>query len=84
MCAEALANVAKHARGAGARIDVTSDGSVLRATVADDGPGGATASGSGLTGLRDRVEIMGGRLSVSSSPAGTTVVAELPLGHRRG
>jgi signal transduction histidine kinase len=49
--------------------------------VRDDGRGGADlAGGSGLVGLKDRMEALGGRLSVESAPgAGTTVQAELPL-----
>ena len=47
--------------------------------VADDGPGGANPAGSGLTGLRHRVEALDGTLSVESSPErGTRVRAELP------
>jgi signal transduction histidine kinase len=55
------------------------DGTVL-AEVADDGAGGADpAAGSGLRGLADRVEALGGRLTVDSPPgAGTTLRAELP------
>jgi signal transduction histidine kinase len=50
--------------------------------VRDDGRGGADlGGGSGLVGLKDRVEALGGRLSVQSAPgAGTAVQAELPLG----
>jgi len=49
--------------------------------IADEGPGGADAAGSGLTGLRSRVEALDGTLSVTSPPGGgTTVRAELPCG----
>jgi signal transduction histidine kinase len=48
--------------------------------VSDDGRGGAEVGGSGLVGLKDRVEALGGRFSVqTASDAGTTVHAELPL-----
>jgi signal transduction histidine kinase len=54
---------------------------VLRLRVSDDGRGGADPSGgSGLLGLKDRVEALGGRFSLDTAPdAGTTVRAELPL-----
>jgi signal transduction histidine kinase len=80
--AEALTNVAKHADGAAARVRVTlgaDDTLVLE--IADDGPGGADAAGSGLTGLRSRVEALDGTLAVMSAPgAGTTITAQLPCG----
>jgi signal transduction histidine kinase len=78
---ESLANVAKYAPAAHVRIQVTEAGQRLRVRVTDDGPGGADPGrGSGLRGLADRVEALGGRLSVRS-PAGrgTTVEAQLPL-----
>jgi signal transduction histidine kinase len=76
---EALTNAAKHARGAAARVVLRQDGVRLLVEIADDGPGGADPAGSGLTGLRGRVEALDGTLTVSSVPgAGTTVRAELP------
>jgi signal transduction histidine kinase len=82
--AEALTNVAKYARAESASVVVTSDHERLRLTVRDDGVGGATLEGgSGLRGLRDRVEALDGWLDVDSPPGlGTTVVAEIPLGSR--
>ena len=55
---------------------------MLRVEVVDNGVGGAdTANGSGLTGLADRVAVLGGTLSVTSPPgAGTMIAAELPCG----
>jgi PAS domain S-box-containing protein len=78
--AEALTNVAKYARASEARIDVRRDDGRLVVEVADDGVGGADASkGSGLRGLADRVEALGGRLEVSSpAGGGTTLRATLP------
>jgi signal transduction histidine kinase len=77
--AEALTNVAKHARGARARVTVARHGERLVATVSDDGPGGADPAGGGLTGLRHRVEALDGTLAVTSPPGGgTTIRAELP------
>src|SRR5262249_22826539 len=55
---EALTNAAKHARGAAARVVLRQDGELLLVEVADDGPGGADPAGSGLTGLRGRVEAL--------------------------
>jgi signal transduction histidine kinase len=85
LVSEALTNTAKHAHASTVRVEVdTADAGdgVLRVRVRDDGRGGAElAGGSGLVGLKDRVEALGGRLSVQSAPgAGTTVQAELPLG----
>ena len=80
--AEALANVAKHARATQAAVRVTRDGSMLRVEVSDDGAGGARMlPGGGLAGLSDRVAALGGRLSVDSPAGGPTrVVAEIPCG----
>jgi signal transduction histidine kinase len=82
VCSEALANVAKHASASRVSIDVSATPERVVATIADDGVGGADpASGSGLRGLADRVEALGGRLRVDSAPGtGTYVVAELPVG----
>jgi signal transduction histidine kinase len=78
---EALTNVARYAGATTARVEVRAqeDGTVL-AEVADDGAGGADpAAGTGLRGLADRVEALGGRLTIDSPPgAGTTLRAELP------
>jgi signal transduction histidine kinase len=78
--AEALTNVAKYARASAVRVDVTRSDGHVEVTVADDGVGGADASrGSGLRGLADRVEALGGRLEVTSpTGAGTTLRARLP------
>ena len=80
--AEALTNMAKHARASEARVRVQrADGHAV-VEVADDGVGGADAKGgSGLCGLVDRVEALGGRLTVTSpAGAGTRLRAELPAG----
>jgi signal transduction histidine kinase len=78
---EALTNAAKHARASNVSVAVDVHGSVLRVIVRDDGVGGAVSSGgSGLLGLKDRAEAIGGRISlVSPRGAGTTLTAELPL-----
>jgi PAS domain S-box-containing protein len=78
---EALTNVAKHARASGVQLCVDTEGGAVRLSVRDNGIGGADIrSGSGLLGLRDRVEALGGTVNVESPPGGgTTVVATLPL-----
>jgi signal transduction histidine kinase len=77
--AEALTNVAKHAPGATAVVDVALDDRRLVVEVSDDGEGGADASGGGLTGLRHRVEALDGVLTVASpAGSGTTIRAVFP------
>ena len=79
--AEALANVAKHARASSARVGLTRRGDVLEIEVADDGSGGADPDGGGIAGLRTRVAALDGTLALSSPPGGSTVLrAELPCG----
>ncbi|HEX6674149.1 MAG TPA: ATP-binding protein [Actinomycetes bacterium] len=82
VCAEALANVAKHAAAARVTVAVTSSGGRVRVEIADNGVGGADPErGSGLRGLADRVETFGGTLRVESVPGrGTCLAAEIPLG----
>jgi signal transduction histidine kinase len=81
ICSEALANVDKHAGALRAAVEVSTRDHTLVVVVSDDGRGGASVErGSGLRGLADRVETLGGRLKVTSRPgAGTRLVAELPL-----
>ena len=81
VCSEALANVAKYAGASQARVTAFVSEHELRVLVADDGVGGAGARpGSGLQGLADRVEALGGRLRVESPlGAGTRVEAVLPM-----
>jgi PAS domain S-box-containing protein len=78
---EALTNVAKHAQASHATVAISRDGDVVRFEIADDGRGGADASGTGILGLRDRAEAAGGTLFVVSPPGrGTVVSGALPLG----
>jgi signal transduction histidine kinase len=81
--AEALTNVAKHAHASTATITVEADpaDAVLRVAVCDDGDGGADFTrGTGLLGLKDRVEALGGRMVLHSPhSAGTSLRVELPL-----
>jgi signal transduction histidine kinase len=79
--AEALTNAAKHARASTATVQIDVSGDVLHLEVRDDGAGGADFSrGTGLAGLKDRVEALGGRIFLDSPPeAGTSLRVELPL-----
>jgi signal transduction histidine kinase len=78
---EALANTAKHAHATSVDVRVTADSGLLRISVRDDGHGGADpAHGTGLVGLIDRVEALGGQLTLRSPPgAGTALNVALPL-----
>jgi signal transduction histidine kinase len=79
--AEALTNAVKHSRATRLTVDVVRDGNLLVAQVADDGLGGADPAGSGLTGLRKRVEALDGALRIASPPGGPTLLhAEIPCG----
>ena len=77
--AEAASNTSKHGRGAALRVSVRRRSDCIVATFVDDGPGGADLRGAGIGGLSDRVETLGGRLSLSSpSAGGTTLEIVLP------
>jgi signal transduction histidine kinase len=80
VASEALANAAKHSYASEVRLVASREGRLLMLEVSDDGIGGAAAGGgSGLRGLADRVEALGGRLTVSSPPGrGTTIRTEIP------
>ena len=82
--AEALTNAAKHSGASAVSVEVEVAGEVLRVAVRDDGAGGAAlARGTGLAGLKDRVDALGGRIFLDSRPgAGTSLQAEFPLTHR--
>jgi signal transduction histidine kinase len=81
---EALTNAAKHAFASVVHIGLAMNGRVLRLSISDDGVGGADPScGSGLLGLTDRVEAIGGTISiVSPARGGTSLLIELPLDER--
>jgi signal transduction histidine kinase len=82
--AEALSNAVKHARAEHLWVRLTHDDDVLRIEVRDDGIGGVTAPehqrrGTGLRGIEERVEVLGGRLVLDSPPGGGTLVrADVP------
>ncbi|MFJ9248632.1 nitrate- and nitrite sensing domain-containing protein [Streptomyces sp. NPDC101776] len=78
---ECLTNAVKHARASFVAVSARVEDDVLEVTIADDGLGGADLGhGSGLIGLVDRVEAIGGKLRVASPPGeGTTLTVRLPL-----
>ena len=78
---EALANAAKHAHASAVHVELDAPDVTLRLAIRDDGIGGANpARGSGLTGLRDRIEALGGTLDVTSpAGGGTTLLIEIPV-----
>ncbi|MFE5707813.1 CHASE3 domain-containing protein [Rhodococcus koreensis] len=78
---EALTNAAKHARASAVKVGVEAKGANLHLSIRDDGIGGADAAkGSGLIGLTDRVEALGGTMAMSSPPgSGTSLLVTIPL-----
>jgi signal transduction histidine kinase len=80
--AETLTNIAKHSRASRASVTVRRTGDRLHLRVDDNGRGGADErSGTGISGVRRRIEALDGRLTLTSPPGGpTTVLAELPCG----
>ncbi len=79
VCAEAMTNVAKHANAQSVVIRGREEGGCASVEVADDGSGGADPTGSGLRGLADRVEALGGQFRVDTTDRGTVVSARIPL-----
>jgi signal transduction histidine kinase len=81
VASEALANAAKHARASRIELSLAPHDGGLLLSIRDDGVGGADpARGSGLLGLMDRVEALGGSIRIRSRPGdGTHITAELPL-----
>jgi signal transduction histidine kinase len=77
---EAISNAVKHSHGNEIRVNVSYDGRMLTVDIVDDGIGGAAVGlGSGLRGLADRVEALGGQFTVSSPPGrGTRLTAQIP------
>jgi signal transduction histidine kinase len=80
---EALTNVVKHAHATRVSIVLTRKDASVTAVIEDDGrgfdPGNTREGGFGLLGMRERVELIGGRLNVEANGAGTAVVAEVPV-----
>jgi signal transduction histidine kinase len=83
--AEALTNAAKHAQASVVNVGIRAERANLDLAIRDDGIGGADAcKGSGLIGLRDRVETLGGAMAISSPHGrGTTLLVKIPLLERR-
>jgi signal transduction histidine kinase len=81
LVSEALTNASKHARASSVRVSVAHTNGNAVVEVADDGVGGADpAKGTGLLGLADRLEVLGGELEVHSPPGeGTRIRARVPL-----
>jgi signal transduction histidine kinase len=81
VAAEALTNAAKHSQASVIHVDVEARNATARMGIRDDGVGGARLGhGSGLIGLRDRVEAIGGTIAVTSPVGGgTTLLVELPI-----
>ena len=78
--AEALTNVAKHARARQAEVTARIEDGTVQVQIRDDGVGGAAPNGGGLVGLADRLAVLDGRLTVTSQPGnGTQLRAEIPL-----
>jgi signal transduction histidine kinase len=79
--AEALTNAAKHAQASAVQVCVDTDAESLHLSIEDDGVGGADAAkGTGLIGLADRVEAIGGRMTISSQPgSGTSLLVTIPF-----
>ncbi|MGX7678589.1 GAF domain-containing sensor histidine kinase [Jatrophihabitans sp. DSM 45814] len=78
---EALSNAAKHAQASVVNVELNTEDAYLHLVIRDDGVGGADLSqGSGLIGLRDRIEALGGSLQVTSPVGvGTALLIEIPL-----
>lgn len=81
LVSEALTNAAKHSRASEVHVDVEQTNGLLRLSIRDDGIGGADPGrGSGLTGLGDRVDALGGSIEISSPPgSGTSLLVTLPI-----
>jgi GAF domain-containing protein len=78
---EALTNAAKHAQASVAYVELDARDAIVRLAIRDDGVGGADPTqGSGLVGLRDRIEALGGTLEITSpAGSGTSLLIEIPL-----
>jgi signal transduction histidine kinase len=83
---EALTNAAKHAHASVVNVELDTRDAILQLAIRDDGVGGADPErGSGLVGLRDRIEALGGTLTVSSPTGnGTTLLIEIPVEGQSG
>jgi signal transduction histidine kinase len=81
---EALTNAVKHARASAIELSAHARDGILTVAVRDDGVGGADPGGSGIVGLKDRIEALGGTMTLESPPGeGTTLRSEMPIDPRR-
>lgn len=76
---EAVTNIQRHARARHAEVTLSSTPREVKLCIVDDGRGGAIAPGNGLSGMRERLEALGGRLRIDSSSTGTRLEACVPL-----
>jgi signal transduction histidine kinase len=81
VASEALANAAKHAHASVVRVELDTHDAILQLAIRDNGIGGAEpAQGSGVVGLSDRIEALGGTLRLTSPPGnGTTLLVHIPI-----
>lgn len=80
---EAVTNLQRHAHAHTAQAQFSREGDAIRLQVSDDGHGGAMVPGNGLSGMRERIEALGGRLRIDSGAGGTRIDAIIPLGESR-
>jgi two-component system sensor histidine kinase DesK len=76
---EAVTNIQRHARARHAEVTLASTPREVKLCICDDGRGGAIAPGNGLSGMRERIEALGGKLRIDSSSSGTRLEACIPL-----
>ena len=76
---EAVTNIQRHARARHAEVTLSSTPREVKLYISDDGRGGAIAPGNGLSGMRERIEALGGRLRIESAPGSTRLEACIPL-----
>ena len=81
---EAVTNIQRHARARHAEVTLSSTPREVKLCISDDGRGGAIAPGNGLSGMRERIEALGGRLRIESAPGKTRLEACIPLPRAAG
>lgn len=81
---EAVTNIQRHARARHAEVTLSSTPREVKLCISDDGRGGAIAPGNGLSGMRERIEALGGRLRIESAPGSTRLEACIPLPRAAG
>jgi two-component system sensor histidine kinase DesK len=82
---EAITNIQRHALASKARVDIETDAGEVRLTIIDDGVGGVIVPGNGLSGMRERLALLDGRLEIESMRgSGTRVCASIPMPSEMG